>query len=89
MRRRDASSASRFPTRGPRCRAICFARTTLTWAGAGAGVGLVIVLVVLVLVPVMPFTEQYARQSRPQAYWASPTFKKINRVLSVAWGWPS
>ena len=87
MRRRDASSASRFPTRGPRCRAICFARTTLTWAGAG--VGLVIVLVVLVLVPVMPFTEQYARQSTPRAYWASPTFKKINRVLSVAWGWPS
>ena len=34
----------------------------------------------------MPFTEQFAREATPQAYWASPTFKKINRVLSTAWG---
>jgi hypothetical protein len=34
----------------------------------------------------MPFTEQFARESTPQAYWSSPTFKKINRVLSAAWG---
>ena len=34
----------------------------------------------------MPFTEQFARESVPQAYWSSPTFKKINRVLSAAWG---
>ena len=33
-----------------------------------------------------PFTEQFARETTPQAYWASPTFKKINRVLSTAWG---
>ena len=55
-----------------------------TWAGAG--VGIVLGLVVLALVPVMPFTEQYARESTPQAYWGSPTFKQINRVLSLAWG---
>ena len=34
----------------------------------------------------MPFTEQFARESVPQAQWSSPTFKKINRVLSAAWG---
>jgi hypothetical protein len=55
-----------------------------TWAGAG--VGIVMGLVILALIPVMPFTEQFARQSTPQAYWASPTFKQINRVLSLGWG---
>jgi hypothetical protein len=55
-----------------------------TWGGAG--VGIVLGLVILVLVPVVPFTEQFARQTTPKAYWASPTFKKINRVLSAAWG---
>src|ERR1700733_10806307 len=56
----------------------------VTWAAAGVGV--VIGLVILVLVPVIPFTEQFARQSTPQAYWSSPTFKQINRVLSLGWG---
>jgi len=55
-----------------------------TWGGAG--VGLVLGLVILALVPVVPFTEQFARESTPQAYWSSPTFIKINRVLSAAWG---
>ena len=59
-------------------------RWLATWAAAG--VGLVVGLVILVLVPVMPFTEQFARQSTPQAYWSSPTFKQINRVLSLGWG---
>lgn len=59
-------------------------RWLATWAGSGAG--LVIGLVILALIPVMPFTEQFARQSTPKAYWASPTFKKINRVLSAGWG---
>jgi hypothetical protein len=43
-------------------------------------------LIILALIPVMPFTEQFARESTPQQYWSSPTFKKINRVLSAAWG---
>jgi hypothetical protein len=59
-------------------------RWLATWAGAG--VGLVMGLVILVLLPVMPFTEQFARQTTPKAYWGSPTFKKINRVLSAGWG---
>ncbi len=59
-------------------------RWLATWGGAG--VGIVLGLIILALVPVMPFTEQFARETTPQAYWASPTFKKINRVLSTAWG---
>jgi hypothetical protein len=59
-------------------------RWLATWAAAG--VGLVIGLVILALVPVIPFTEQFARQSTPQAYWSSPTFKRINRILSLGWG---
>ena len=55
-----------------------------TWGGAG--VGLILGLVILILVPVLPFTEQYAREAVPRAQWASPTFKKINRVLSAGWG---
>jgi hypothetical protein len=59
-------------------------RWEATWAGAG--VGLVMGVVILLLVPVMPFTEQFARESTPEASWSSPTFKQINRVLSVGWG---
>ncbi len=50
------------------------------------GVGLFLGLFVLVLVPFAPFTERFARQSTPKAYWGSPTFRRINRVLSAAWG---
>jgi hypothetical protein len=49
-------------------------------------VGVVLGLYVLATVPVMPFTEEYARQTVPHQYWGSPTFRKINRVLSAAWG---
>jgi hypothetical protein len=59
-------------------------RWLATWGGSG--IGLVIGLIILALIPVMPFTEQFARESTPEAYWRSPTFKKINRVLSIAWG---
>ena len=59
-------------------------RWLATWGGAG--VGLILGAIILALVPVMPFTEQFAREATPQAYWSSPTFKKINRVLSAAWG---
>jgi hypothetical protein len=55
-----------------------------TWGGAG--VGIILGLIILALVPVVPFTEQFARETTPQAYWGSPTFKKINRVLSAGWG---
>jgi hypothetical protein len=59
-------------------------RWLATWGGAG--VGIILGLIILALVPFMPFTEQFAREATPQAYWSSPTFKKINRVLSAAWG---
>jgi hypothetical protein len=59
-------------------------RWLATWGGAG--VGMILGFIILVLIPVMPFTEQFARESTPQAYWSSPTFKKINRVLSAGWG---
>jgi hypothetical protein len=59
-------------------------RWLATWGAAG--VGLILGLIILVLIPVMPFTEQFARETTPQAYWSSPTFKKINRVLSTVWG---
>ena len=48
--------------------------------------GVLLGLYVLATVPVMPFTEEYARQSVPRQYWGSPTFRRINRVLSAAWG---
>jgi MFS family permease len=54
------------------------------WAGAGAAV--VMGLVILVLLPVIPFTEQFAREVTPREQWGSPNFVRINRVLSAAWG---
>jgi hypothetical protein len=59
-------------------------RWVATWIPAA--VALIVGVVILALVPVMPFTEQFARESTPQAYWNSPTFKQINRVLSLGWG---
>jgi hypothetical protein len=55
-----------------------------TWIPAA--VALIVGVVILAMIPVMPFTEQFARLSTPQAYWNSPTFKQINRVLSAGWG---
>ena len=55
-----------------------------TWSGAG--IGIVLGAVILLLLPFMPFTEQYARESVPRQRWSSPTFKKINLVLSALWG---
>jgi len=49
-------------------------------------VGVLLGLYVLATVPVMPFTEEYARQAVPREHWGSPTFRRINRVLSAAWG---
>jgi hypothetical protein len=55
-----------------------------TWTGAG--VGIIIGVVILLLVPVIPFTEQYAKESVPREEWGSPTFKRVNHGLSLAWG---
>ncbi len=55
-----------------------------TWGGAG--IGLVVGLVILVLIPVTPFTEPFAREATPRAYWSSPAFLKVNRLVSTGWG---
>ena len=49
-------------------------------------VGVVLGLLVLATAPVRPFTAEYARQSVPREYWGSPTFRRINSVISAAWG---
>jgi hypothetical protein len=36
--------------------------------------------------PIMPCTEQFAGAVTPESAWTSPTFLKINRALSAAWG---
>lgn len=35
---------------------------------------------------VMPFTEQYARESAPREVWDTPGFKRTNLVLTAMWG---
>jgi hypothetical protein len=59
-----------------------------SWLAAwgGAGIGMAAGLVVLVLVPTRPFTEQLARGVIPRAFWSSPVFRKVNRVVSTGWG---
>jgi hypothetical protein len=59
-------------------------RWLATWGGAGIGV--IIGLIILALIPIMPFTEQFARERVPASSWGSPIFKQINLVLSAAWG---
>jgi hypothetical protein len=43
-------------------------------------VTLTIGLLLLVTMPIMPFTEQYARERVPLEYWGRPIFKKVNRA---------
>jgi hypothetical protein len=49
-------------------------------------VGVVLGLLVLATASVRPFTAEYARQSVPREHWGSPTFRRINTVLSAVWG---
>lgn len=56
-------------------------------AGYGRAIAAaVLAAVILVTLPVMPFTEQYARESVPREYWHTPQFRSINRRISAAWG---
>ena len=34
----------------------------------------------------VPFTEQYARETVLRQLWSSPQFKQINRKLTAMWG---
>jgi hypothetical protein len=47
---------------------------------------LVLAVVIFVLLPVLPFTEQYARESVPREYWHTPRFRAVNRRISAVWG---
>src|ERR1700761_263932 len=46
----------------------------------------VLAVVIFLLLPVMPFTEQYARESVPRQYWHTPEFRSVNRRISAVWG---
>jgi hypothetical protein len=46
----------------------------------------VLAAVIFLLLPVMPFTEQYARESVPREYWHTREFRSVNRRISAAWG---
>jgi hypothetical protein len=35
---------------------------------------------------IRPFTAEYAKRATPREYWDSPLFRRINLVLSAAWG---
>ncbi|WP_431948668.1 hypothetical protein [Actinacidiphila sp. bgisy167] len=46
----------------------------------------VIALVALGSLAVVPFTEQYARESTPREVWGTPAFRRTNQVLTLVWG---
>ena len=46
----------------------------------------VLAAVIVALLPVLPFTEQYAREGVPREYWDTPGFRSVNRRISAAWG---
>jgi hypothetical protein len=50
------------------------------------GCALVLAAVMFGSLLFVPFTEQYARESVPQQYWASPVFRAVNRKLTAVWG---
>lgn len=46
----------------------------------------ILAVVIFALLPVLPFTEQYARESVPREYWHTAQFRAINRRISATWG---
>jgi intracellular septation protein A len=68
--------------------ALVLDRADLLWVEDRAQLlsSAVLTLVVLVgLVIGRPFTEHYARQSVPRRYWTSPTFHRVNVVITAVW----
>ena len=53
--------------------------------GRGAS-ALMLSAVMLISVITVPFSEQYARESVPKAYWSSPIFHAVNQKISALWG---
>ena len=67
--------------------AVAVPGTDALLAGYGRAIAAAILAaVILATLPVLPFTEQYARETVPRAYWHTPEFRSINRRISAAWG---
>jgi hypothetical protein len=56
-----------------------------TWFGEIANIVLVLFVAVSLLVR-QPFTLQYAKEQTPEEYWDSPTFLRVNYVITAVWG---
>jgi hypothetical protein len=54
-----------------------YGRSIATWTLA---------VVIFAMLPIMPFTEQYARESVPKEFWHTERFRSVNRRISAAWG---
>jgi hypothetical protein len=50
------------------------------------GCAAVLALVMFASLLVMPFTEQYARESTPREVWGSPIFRAVNRRITAVFG---
>jgi hypothetical protein len=56
-------------------------------AGYGRALAaLILAVVVFATLPVLPFTEQFAREMVPAHVVATPQFRELNRRLSAVWG---
>jgi hypothetical protein len=56
-------------------------------ADYGRGVStFVLAVVMLASVPVLPFTEQYARDTVVREHWGTAEFRSVNRRISAVWG---
>jgi hypothetical protein len=67
--------------------AFAYPGTDAFLAGYGRALAAAILAAaIFLLLPVMPFTEQYARESVPREYWHTREFRSINRRISAAWG---
>jgi len=56
-----------------------------TWFGEIANIVLVLFVAISLLVR-QPFTLQYAKEQTPEEYWDSPTFLRVNYVITAVWG---
>ena len=59
-------------------------RWLVTWSAAVVMVALG--AIILVMLRVRSFTEEIAKQTVPEEFWRTPTFIRVNRVLSALWG---
>jgi hypothetical protein len=68
--------------------AIFLDRSDLTWVEdyAQAISSGALAIIALGSLAVIPFTEQYARESAPREVWDTPRFRRTNFVLSAMWG---